>query len=111
MMTVETMADGTTNVVLDGRLDSVGAASVAQQFRAAVGDKRAVIVDLSAVEYIASLGIRFLVAGAKAVSANGGKLVLLSPDEYVHDVLKTTGIDLVMPILFDRDAALAAARA
>jgi anti-anti-sigma factor len=110
MMTVEYIGDDITNVVFRGRLDSVGAASVAQRFQALVGSKRAVIVDLSGVDYMASLAIRFLVAGAKAVKGNGGKLILLSPDEYVRDVLNTAGIDLVMPIMFDRNDAIAAVR-
>src|SRR5438105_1933380 len=108
IMTVEYIGDEITNVVFRGRLDSVGAASVGQRFQALVGAKRAVIVDLSGVDFVASLAIRFLVVAAKAVKGNGGKLILLSPDEYVYDVLKTSGIDLVMPILFDRTEAIAA---
>jgi hypothetical protein len=54
--------------------------------------------------------IRFLLSGAKAVKGNGGKLILLSPDEYVYSVLKTAGIDMMMPILFDRSEAIAAVR-
>jgi anti-anti-sigma factor len=110
IMTVENIGDDITNVVFRGRLDSVGAASVGQKFNAIVGAKRAVIVDLAGVEYVASLAIRFLMVGAKAVKGNGGKFVILSPDEYVYDVLKTAGIDLLMPVLFDRDAAIAAVR-
>jgi anti-anti-sigma factor len=110
LMTVEYIGDDIVNVVFRGRLDSVGAASVAQRFTALVGARRAVIVDLAGVDYIASLTIRFLVAGAKAVKGNGGKLVLLSPEEYVLGVLKTAGIDLVVPILFERSEAIAAVR-
>jgi hypothetical protein len=50
------------------------------------------------------------VVGAKAVKANDGKLVILSPEEYVFSVLKTAGIDLIIPILFDRNEAIAAVR-
>jgi anti-sigma B factor antagonist len=110
IMKVEYIGDDITDVVFDGRLDSVGAASVAQRFNALVGDKRAVIVDLSAVDYIASLAIRFLVSGAKAVKNNSGKLVILSPQEYVHDVLKVAAIDLLIPVMFDRTEAIAAVR-
>ena len=110
IVTLEDLGDEIAKVVLNGRLDSVGAASVAQPFRTAVGARRAVIVDLSGVDYVASLAIRFLVAGAKAVNGNGGKLVLLSPQEYVHDVLKTAGIDLMIPVLFDPGEAVAAVR-
>jgi anti-anti-sigma factor len=108
LMSVEYIGDEIINVVFRGRLDSVGAASVGQRFNALVGARRAVMVDLSDVDYIASLAIRFLVTGAKAVKNNSGKLVILSPQEYVHDVLKTAGIDLLIPVLFDRTAALAA---
>jgi anti-anti-sigma factor len=110
IMTVETIGDGITNVVFSGRLDSIGAASVSRRFNVEVGDKQAVIVDLSDVDYVASLAIRFLVTGAKAVKVNGGKLILLSPGEYVYSVLKTAGIDLIIPILFDRSEAIAAVR-
>jgi anti-sigma B factor antagonist len=110
MMTVEDLGDEITNVVFSGRLDSIGAASVGQRFNAHVGNKRGVIVDLSDVDYVASLAIRFLLTGAKAVKGNGGKLIILSPDEYVYSVLKTAGIDLIMPILFDRSEAMAAVR-
>jgi len=107
-MTVEVVEGEITKVVFSGRLDSIGAASVAQRFKGVVADKRAVIVDLSDVEYIASLAIRFLVAGANTVKNNGGKLILLSPQEYVHDVLKTAAIDTIVPILFDLSGGIAA---
>jgi anti-anti-sigma factor len=110
IMTVENIGDEITNVVFSGRLDSIGAASVSRRFNDQVSDKRAVIVDLSDVDYVASLAIRFLVIGAKAIKGNGGKLIILSPDEYVYSVLKTAGIDMMMPILFDRSEAIAAVR-
>jgi anti-anti-sigma factor len=109
-MTVEAIEGEIANVAFSGRLDSVGAAFVAQRFKVAVADKRAVIVDLSDVDYIASLAIRFLVAGAKTAKSNGGKLIILSPQAYVHDVLKTAGIDAIIPILFDRSEAVGAVR-
>jgi anti-sigma B factor antagonist len=109
-MRVEAMEGEIANVVLSGRLDSVGAASLAQRFKVAVADKRAVIVDLSDVDFVASLAIRFLVAGVKAVKSNGGKLVILSPQEYVHDTLKSAAIDAIIPILFDRSEGVAAVR-
>ena len=109
-MTVEAIEGEITNVVFSGRLDSVGAASVAQRFKAAVADKQAVIVDLSDVDYIASLAIRFLVAGAKAVRSNGGKLIILSPQDYVHEVLKVAEIDAIIPILFNRSEGIGTVR-
>jgi anti-sigma B factor antagonist len=110
-MQVEELDNGVTNVVLRGRLDTVGAGVIDLKFNVIAGSKRAIVVDLSEVDFLASLGIRVLVIGAKAVKNKGGKIVLLSPDENVHSVLKTAGIEQLIPVLFDRDAAIAAVQA
>jgi anti-sigma B factor antagonist len=82
-MQVEELDGGVTNVMLRGRLDTVGAGAIDLKFSAVAGSKRAIVVDLSGIDFLASLGIRVLVMGAKAVRNKGGKLVLLSPDENV----------------------------
>jgi anti-anti-sigma factor len=109
-MDVEEIEGGITNVVLRGRLDTAGAGAIDLKFNVIAGAKRAVVVDLSNVAFMASLGIRLLVMGAKTITRKGGKLVILSPDENVHAVLKTAGIDQLIPIMFDRSAAIEAVR-
>jgi anti-anti-sigma factor len=109
-MDVEEIEGDVTNVVLRGRLDTAGAGAIDLRFNVIAGARRAVIVDLSGVDFLASLGIRLLVIGAKAIKNKGGKLVILSPDENVFGVLKTAGIDQMMPIFFDRGAAISAVR-
>jgi anti-sigma B factor antagonist len=108
-MQVEELEGGVTNVVLRGRLDTVGAGVIDLKFNVIAGAKRAIIVDLSGVDFLASLGIRVLVMGAKAVRNKGGK-VFFSPGENVSSVLKTAGIDQLVPVMFDRSAAIAAVR-
>jgi anti-anti-sigma factor len=39
-----------------------------------------------------------LINSAKAVISHGGKMVLLNPQRAVSDVLKITGIHLIIPI-------------
>jgi anti-sigma B factor antagonist len=109
-MDVEEIDGGITNVVLRGRLDTAGAGAIDLKFNVIAGAKRAVIVDLSNVAFMASLGIRLLVMGAKSITRKGGKLVILSPDENVLAVLRTAGIEQLMPIMFDRGAAIEAVR-
>ena len=106
-MHVEDLESGVTNVVLRGRLDTVGAGVIDLPFSTIAGAKRAVTVDMSGVDFLASLGIRVLVMGAKAVRNKGGRLVLFSPNENVKSVLETAGIDQLIPILSDRPAAIA----
>jgi anti-sigma B factor antagonist len=99
--------DGVTNIVLNGRLDIAGAGAIDQQFNDVASSKRALVVDLSGVSFLASLGIRVLVMGAKAVRANGGRIALLSPEASVTNVLRGAGIDQIIPVVADRSSALA----
>ena len=75
---------------------------------ALAGSRRALVVDLSKVSFLASMGIRLLVIGAKTVASKGGKIVLLDPDPNIESVLTTAGIDSVIPIHHDRASAVAA---
>jgi anti-sigma B factor antagonist len=107
-MVVEDIDGGVTNVVLRGRLDTAGADAIDLKFNAVAGSKRAIVVDLSNVNLLTSLGIRVLLLGARAVKSKGGKLVILSPDANVRAVLQTAKTDTLIPIFDDRKAAIAA---
>jgi anti-sigma B factor antagonist len=109
-MQIEELEGGVTNIVLCGRLDSVGADAIERSFNAAVGARRAIIVDLSQVNFLTSRGIRMLVFGAKAVTNQGGKIVLSSPNEWVQFVLQSAEIEQFIPVVLDRSAAIAAVR-
>ena len=107
-MAVEEVAGGITKVVLRGRFDTTGAVMVELPFNKVATEKRAVIVDLSDVTFMSSYGIRVLLVGAKIVNSKGGKLVILCPDNNVAKVLKTAGMDALIPIFQTENAAAAA---
>ena len=107
-MNVEEAGDGIAFVILRGRLDTVGAAAIELKFNAIAGARRAIVVDLSQVDFLASLGIRVLLLGARAVKNKGGKLVILSPNEGVRSVLSAALTDGLIPVFPDRAAAVAA---
>ena len=107
-LATEELGNGVTRIALDGRLDIAGAQAIDMRFNTLAGSRRSLVVDLSRVSFLASMGIRLLVIGAKTVAAKGGKIVLLSPDSAIEGVLKTAGIDMVIPIHHDRASAVAA---
>jgi anti-sigma B factor antagonist len=107
-MNVEPLAQGVVKVILEGRLDITGAAVIDLQFNAIAGSHRGVVVDMANVSFLASIGIRTLLLGAKAVQRRGGHFVLLNPVEDVVKVLEVTGVTDLMPIFHDKEAALAA---
>jgi len=108
IMTVEEIPDGITKVNLSGKLDIVAAQQIDMKFNLVAGGKRKVIVDISNVSFLASIGIRTIVLGAKTVKSKGGKMVLLKPTTDVEKVLVTGGIDTIIPILADLDSAITA---
>ena len=101
-------ADGDyTHVALSGRLDIDGVTSLEEKFTHVVSEKgKPAIVDMTEVGFIASLGMRMLLNAAKALRANGAKLVVYNPQPVVLEALQTAGFAAVMPIENDFSKAL-----
>lgn len=99
-------------VRLSGRLDLKGSDQISQRFTALTAtDASNVVVDMSAVEFIASIGMRLLLSCAKAKSSRGGQMVLAGLQPLVKEALETAGIDTLIPIHADKAAALNAFQA
>jgi anti-sigma B factor antagonist len=107
-ISTEELAGGITKVVLEGRLDIEGAAAVDLRMNVIAGSKKAVLLDLRNVSFLGSMGLRSLVAPARAIRGRGGKMVIFGPNELVEKVLKTSGIDALIPIHHELDSAMAA---
>jgi stage II sporulation protein AA (anti-sigma F factor antagonist) len=106
-VSVESAEGNVRRIVLDGRLDAAGAQAAEADFNAAVAVGPNVIVDLGKVPFIASVGIRLLVTGMQTQAKLGGKMVLMNPDELSRKILKTTGIDQLVPVRNGLEEALA----
>ncbi len=104
----EELTGGITRVILDGRLDIEGAAAIDLQMNVIAGSKKAVLVDLQRVSFLGSMGLRALLAPARAIKSRGGKVVLFGPNEMVAKVLQTSGIDTLIPVHHELQSALAA---
>jgi anti-sigma B factor antagonist len=105
---VEDIAGGIAKINLRGRFDTTGAVMIELPFNKIVTEKSRVIVDLSAVSFLASYAIRVLLVGAKILNGKGGRLVILCPDNNVAKVLKTAKMDALIPIHQSESAAAAA---
>jgi anti-anti-sigma factor len=104
----EEVDGGITKVVLDGSLDIAGAAAIDLKMNVIAGSKNSVLIDLEKVSFIGSMGLRALIAPARAILSRKGRMVIFGPNELVEKVLKTSGIDTMIPIYHDYHAALAA---
>ena len=105
----EELDGGILKVNLAGRLDIAGTDLISVPLAAlAATDSRRVILDLSAVEFLASIGVRVILQNARAHQMRGGALVLLGPSPIIEEVLLTAGVPNVVPVVADLEAALAA---
>jgi anti-anti-sigma factor len=107
-ISTEELEGGITRVILEGRLDIEGAAAVDMRMNAIAGAKRAVIVDMQKVSFLGSMGLRALVAPARAIKGRGGKIVIFGPSELVENVLKASGVNTVIPVHHELQNAIAA---
>ena len=109
---VQQLDGGIDRIKLAGRLDSAGVQEIDHRLSALTAARQAIIlVDLSQVPFLASIGIRILLTNARVLRQHGGKMALLSPQSLVEEVLKVTGIESIIPIFHDLDAASAALKA
>ena len=96
-MTMTDLDSGVRRIALTGRLDVGGVDAVETRFTAStVQAGRPVEVDMSGVEFIASLGIRMFVSVGRALSRNGRKLVLLDCQPQVAEVLEMSALDDIL---------------
>jgi anti-anti-sigma factor len=107
-ITLLDLHNGVTKVVLTGRIDIAGAAQIDMPMSVVGGSRRAVVIDLSGVEFMASMGLRHLVLCAKSIQSKRGRVVLLAPRPEVEEVIKTSGIDELIPVHGSEADAIAA---
>lgn len=92
---------------LIGSLDIAGAGDIETPLTAIAAQNKKVILDFSQVTFLASIGIRILVKTARAIGNKGGRLVVYNLSSDARKVLRSTGIDAVIPIVADEAAAIA----
>jgi anti-anti-sigma factor len=88
------------HILLSGRLDAHEIEEISQPFTALTnGEKRWVLVDLTAVTFLTSTGIRLLIVKANALRKLGGRMVLLVKNHtLVAKTLELVGIKTMVPV-------------
>jgi anti-anti-sigma factor len=96
----EDVASDLRRIVISGRLDMPGTDSVASQLAQLTAEpKKWVVVDLSRLKFLASIGIRALISSAKEVQKRGGKMALVvHKGSTVMMSLEATGVDELIPV-------------
>lgn len=112
-VTFEDVNENLRHIKVTGRLDILGTDEISTKFTAtSVIENKRVVVDLTDVSFLASIGIRLLISSAKALQQRGGRMVLfVGNNETVSKTLDATGIDSLLPMFKDAGEADQAATA
>jgi anti-anti-sigma factor len=100
------LANGIRLVKMTGKLDGAGAVEIETKLASScAGEYVRVIVDLSGVDFLGSIGLRLLTQTAKSVSKRCGRMALIDPIPAVQKVLEATGIPETIPLYSQLESA------
>jgi anti-sigma B factor antagonist len=107
----EQVDDTTHLVAVRGEIDLFTAPEFKERINGAIDAGRdAVVVDLMATTFIDSSSLGVLISAHRRLTGRDGRLVIACDVAAVLNTFKITGLDSVLEITKDRDAALAALR-
>ena len=94
-------------VGLKGRLDAATSKSVEERLLQLIDTgERQMIMDLAALDYISSVGLRVLILVAKRLKQVGGRVVVCALQEPVRQVFDIAGFTTLFTLYESRDQAL-----
>jgi anti-sigma B factor antagonist len=94
-------------VCLKGRLDVRSIPQIQDEFqRITISGGKPVIVDLSGVELMNSVGLAMLIDGANSLRAVRTPMILLNPGPRVEKMIRIAHVDQFLPIVHDVKEAL-----
>lgn len=105
---METRTEGDITVtVMVPRFDALTANEVDTALKELIakGAKK-IVCDFSQTDYVASAGLRVLLASAKTLQRQGGMILLCSMKPYVHEVFEISGFTQIFKVFENEKAAL-----
>ena len=83
--------DGMTVVVVKGEIDGSSAPSLQEKILPLLQDGSALVLDLGAVSYMSSAGLRMLLLLYRQAAAHNGRVALAGLAESIRDTMEITG--------------------
>ena len=90
-----------------GRMDSISSKEIEAKLNDVIEhNKNKIIIDLAAVDYISSVGLRVLLSALKKQKEKEGSIRLASLQPFVRDIFRMTGFDRIFSISVDQEEAI-----
>ncbi len=84
---------------LEGRLDASSSPELESKLNEQIGQNRLkILVDFSRLDYLSSAGMRLLLSTTKKLKAKEGKLMLVSINDEVMEIIKMAGFERILQI-------------
>ena len=94
----KTQNGSTLDLAVSGRLDTTTAPELESVIKESAKGCKVMNLDLSAVEYISSTGLRDILLAHKIMAGGGGKLIIKKPSPFCMQVLEATSMDKLLTI-------------
>ena len=85
-------------VVLTGRLDTTTAPELEKELKASLDGVSALTIDMAALEYISSAGLRVLLSAQKTMNKQG-EMIIKNVNETINDIFEVTGFIDILTIV------------
>ncbi|HEY5780427.1 MAG TPA: STAS domain-containing protein [Lysobacter sp.] len=107
---IDPAINGNQKVALGGRLDTHSFDELDRRLAPVLAsDIQSLVLDLAALEYISSAGVRSIFKARKALAARSGKVLVLNPQpqiKKVFDVVKAVPLNEIFTSVAEADAYL-----
>lgn len=90
----------------DARVTEANAEKVAQRLTEAIQDAPSVVIDMSSVQFISSVGLSIVMAAYKEVTNRNGNIILASMQPSVREIFDVTGLLRVLKTAPDTQTAI-----
>ena len=98
MLNIEKKTNGTElSVVLTGRLDTTTAPELESVIKSSLDDVTTLNIDMEALEYISSAGLRVLLSAQKLMNRQG-EMKVIHANESVTEIFEVTGFSDILNI-------------
>ena len=97
-MTIEIIAEGNKlTIALSGRLDTTTAPKLETELKQNISGVEELVLDLAALEYLSSAGLRVLLSAQKVMNRQG-HMVVRNVNEIIMEIFEVTGFVDVLTI-------------
>ena len=85
------------SITLSGRLDTTSAPELEKELKASLDDVTSLVIDMTALEYISSAGLRVLLSAQKIMNKQG-KMTVKNVNETIMEIFEVTGFPDILTI-------------